>query len=107
MNPLLKEIRRNPALWLLAFVPVVLVAQHVKPEAHTLLFVLSALAILLLAALLSHAAALNQESGMRLDPDQVEFCEMRHRMGGSMTLVERRAAFILASVFQEGQGGKK
>jgi hypothetical protein len=24
-----------------------------------------------------------------------------------MTLVERRAAFILASVFQEGKGGKK
>jgi Ca2+:H+ antiporter len=47
MNPLLKEIQRNPALWLLAFVPVVLVAQHVKPEAHTPL-----------AALLSHAAAL-------------------------------------------------
>ena len=45
MNPLLKEIRRNPVLWLLAFVPVVLIAQHVKPEAHTLLFVLSVLAI--------------------------------------------------------------
>src|SRR6266446_6026690 len=55
MNPLLKEIRRNPVLWLLAFVPVVLIAQHVKPEAHTLLFVLSVLAIVPLAALLSHA----------------------------------------------------
>ena len=53
------------------------------------------------------AVALNQESGARLDPDQVEFCEMRHRMGGSMTLAERRAAFILTSVFQEGKGGKK
>ena len=55
MNPLLKEIRRNPVLWLLAFVPVVLIAQHVKPEAHTLLFVFSVLAIVPLAALLSHA----------------------------------------------------
>src|SRR5438270_9894226 len=55
MNPLLKEIGRNPVLWLLAFVPVVLIAQHVKPEAHTLLFVLSVLAIVPLAALLSHA----------------------------------------------------
>ena len=55
MNPLLKEIRRNPVLWLLAFEPVVLIAQHVKPEAHTLLFVLSVLAIVPLAALLSHA----------------------------------------------------
>jgi Ca2+:H+ antiporter len=42
-------------LWLLALVPVVLVAQHVAPEAHTLLFVLSVLAIVPLAALLSRA----------------------------------------------------
>ena len=38
---LLKEIRRNPLLWLLVFVPVVFAAQKLKPEAHTLLFVLS------------------------------------------------------------------
>jgi Ca2+:H+ antiporter len=55
MNPLLREIRRNPMLWLLAFVPVVFVAAKLKPEAHTLLFVLSVLAIVPLAALLSHA----------------------------------------------------
>jgi Ca2+:H+ antiporter len=55
MNPLLKEIRRNPLLWLLAFVPVVFVADHLVPEAPTLLFVLSVLAIIPLAALLSHA----------------------------------------------------
>ena len=55
MNPLLKEIRHNPLLWLLLFVPVVFAAEHVKPEAHTLLFVLSVLAIVPLAALLSHA----------------------------------------------------
>src|SRR5947207_12504744 len=55
MNPLLREIRRNPVLWLLAFVPAVFVAQQLKPEAHTLLFVLSVLAIVPLAALLSHA----------------------------------------------------
>jgi Ca2+:H+ antiporter len=55
MNPLLKEIRRNPLLWLLAFVPVLFAAQKLKPEAHTLLFVLSVLAIVPLAALLSHA----------------------------------------------------
>src|SRR5512145_1066193 len=55
MNPLLKEIRHNPMLWLLAFVPVVIAAQKFKPEAHTLLFVLSVLAIVPLAALLSHA----------------------------------------------------
>ena len=55
MNLLFKEIRRNPVLWLLTFVPVVLVAQRIEPEAHTLLFVLSVLAIVPLAALLSHA----------------------------------------------------
>jgi hypothetical protein len=55
MNPFLKEIRHNPLLWLLAFVPVVFAAQKIEPEAHTLLFVLSVLAIVPLAALLSHA----------------------------------------------------
>src|SRR5436853_2334227 len=55
MNPLIKEIRHNPLLWLLGFVPVLFAAQKLKPEAHTLLFVLSVLAIVPLAALLSHA----------------------------------------------------
>jgi Ca2+:H+ antiporter len=55
MKLLWNEIRRNPLLWLLAFVPVVFVAEKIKPEAHTLLFVLSVLAIVPLAALLSHA----------------------------------------------------
>jgi Ca2+:H+ antiporter len=53
VNLLFKEIRRNPVLWLLTFVPVVLVAQRIEPEAHTLLFALSVLAIVPLAALLS------------------------------------------------------
>src|SRR5437868_13376034 len=55
MSALLKEIRHNPLLWLLAFVPVVFAASKFKPEAHTVLFVLSVLAIVPLAALLSHA----------------------------------------------------
>src|SRR5262245_14837280 len=55
MNPLLKEIRHNPLLWLLTFVPVVFAAAKLSPEAHTLLFVLSVLAIVPLAGLLSHA----------------------------------------------------
>src|SRR5437588_12246575 len=55
MSALLKEIRHNPLLWLLVFVPVVFAASKFKPEAHTLLFVLSVLAIVPLAALLSHA----------------------------------------------------
>ena len=55
MNALLKEIRHNPMLWMLVFVPVIFVAEKIKPEAHTLLFVLSVFAIVPLAALLSHA----------------------------------------------------
>src|SRR5215468_5203131 len=46
---------RNPMLWLLAFVPAVFVAEALRPEAHTALFVLSVLAIVPLAALLSRA----------------------------------------------------
>jgi Ca2+:H+ antiporter len=55
MNPLLSEIRHNKLLWLLAFVPVVFAAEKFRPEAHTLLFVLSVLAIAPLTVLLSHA----------------------------------------------------
>jgi Ca2+:H+ antiporter len=55
MVVLLKEIRHNPLLWLLLFVPVVFIAGKLWPEAHTLLFGLSVLAIVPLAALLSHA----------------------------------------------------
>jgi Ca2+:H+ antiporter len=55
MHELLKEIRHNPLLWLLVFVPAVLAAETLAPDAPTLLFVLSVLAIVPLAALLSHA----------------------------------------------------
>src|SRR3954467_2987941 len=55
MKQLIDEVRHNPLLWLLVFVPVVLVAAQTRPEASTLLFVLSVLAIVPLAALLSHA----------------------------------------------------
>src|ERR1051325_10186503 len=52
---LLDEIRHTPLLWLLVLVPVVLVAQRLWHDAHTLLFVLSVAAIVPLAALLSRA----------------------------------------------------
>ena len=55
MATLISELRSNPLLWLLVFVPGVFVAQSLEPEAHTLLFVLSVLAIVPLATLLSHA----------------------------------------------------
>src|SRR6201981_3166451 len=55
MITVLKEIRHNPLLWLLSFVPCVFIAGKVCPEAHTPLFVLSVVAIVPLAALLSHA----------------------------------------------------
>ena len=52
---LVKEVRQNPLLWLLVFVPAAFVAAKLRPEAHTLLFVLSVLAIVPLAVLLSQA----------------------------------------------------
>ena len=52
---IIKEIRHSRLLWLLVFVPVVLVAQVLKPDAPTLLFFLSVAAIVPLAALLSRA----------------------------------------------------
>ena len=55
LTPLLKEIRHTPLLWLLAFVPLVFAGEAFASDKHTLLFVLSVLAIVPLAALLSHA----------------------------------------------------
>lgn len=55
MMPLLDELRRAPLLWMLVFVPAVFAAESRQPDAHTLLFVLSVLAIVPLAALLSQA----------------------------------------------------
>ena len=53
MTGVLHEVRRNPLMWLLAFVPAVLVGEKAVPEAHRTLFVLSVLAIVPLAALLA------------------------------------------------------
>jgi Ca2+:H+ antiporter len=55
MNTLLLQIRHTPILWLLAFVPILFGVLSASPEAHTALFVLSILAIVPLAALLSLA----------------------------------------------------
>src|SRR5215475_6392457 len=55
MNAILTDFRENPLNWLLVFVPAVIVAEKAKPEAHTLLFLLSIAAIVPLAALLSRA----------------------------------------------------
>jgi Ca2+:H+ antiporter len=51
----LKEFRHAPLLWLIVFVPVLLVAERLWPAAHVALFLLSILAIVPLAALLSRA----------------------------------------------------
>ena len=55
VKPLLRDLRHNPMLWLLVLVPVALIAAKLVPAANTLLFVLSVLAIVPLAALLSLA----------------------------------------------------
>ena len=66
MDPLLKELRHNPVLWLLALVPVALVAAKLVPAAHTLLFILSVLAIVPIAALLSRATeSVAEKPGIR------------------------------------------
>jgi Ca2+:H+ antiporter len=55
MTDILRELRHNPLNWLLVFVPAVLAVEHFSPESDTLLFVLSVLAVVPLAGLLSHA----------------------------------------------------
>jgi Ca2+:H+ antiporter len=55
MPAILKIVRADPLLLLLIFVPAVFAGQAMRPDAHTMLFVLSVLAIVPLAALLSHA----------------------------------------------------
>ncbi len=55
MAQIIESIRGNRLLWLLAFVPVPLIAKAIAPHADTLLFVLSIVAIVPLAALLSLA----------------------------------------------------
>lgn len=55
MNRVLGELQKSPLLWLLIFVPVALAGERLWPERHTLLFLLSVLAIIPLAALLSSA----------------------------------------------------
>src|SRR5436309_16131829 len=92
MKLLLQEIRRNPLLWLLVFVPIALAAEKLNHEAHTLHFVLSALAILPLAVLLSHAT----ESVAAKTGDSVG-CLLNATLGNLTELV------IAISALQAGQ----
>jgi Ca2+:H+ antiporter len=55
MSAIARELRRTPILGLLLFVPAVLAGHAVRPEAHTVWFVCSVLAIVPLAVLLSQA----------------------------------------------------
>jgi Ca2+:H+ antiporter len=55
MALLWREVRNNPLLWLLAFVPAVFAAEYLFHARGEVLFVLAVLAIIPLAALLSHA----------------------------------------------------
>src|SRR3954471_3603672 len=55
MKTLLHELRRRPLFWLLVFVPLLFIVHAAKPQAHTLHFVMSVVAIVPLAALLSWA----------------------------------------------------
>jgi Ca2+:H+ antiporter len=53
---LMAEIRHNKLLWLLGFVPVLFAVEKLKPESHALLFVLSIVAIVPFAVLISRAS---------------------------------------------------
>jgi Ca2+:H+ antiporter len=55
MKQLLNAIRQNPLLWGLLFVPILFLYHQLRPESHTPLFILSVLAVIPLAALLSLA----------------------------------------------------
>jgi Ca2+:H+ antiporter len=55
IKALVDVVRHNPILWMLPFVPAVLIVETIAPAAHTLLFTLAVLAIVPLAALLSQA----------------------------------------------------
>jgi Ca2+:H+ antiporter len=55
MSGLRSELRHNPLYWLLVFVPAVFLAERLRPDAHTALFLLSVAAVVPLAALLSRA----------------------------------------------------
>ena len=55
MDKIFSALRHNPMLWLLAAVPAVFTVERTAPDRHTTLFVLAVLAIVPLAALLSHA----------------------------------------------------
>jgi Ca2+:H+ antiporter len=55
MNSIARELRDNPLLWLLVAVPAVFAVEHLAADAHTALFLLSVLAIVPLASLLSRA----------------------------------------------------
>ena len=55
MTTIAKALRHNLLYALLVFVPVVLIAEHLRPESHTALFLLSVVAIVPLAALLSRS----------------------------------------------------
>ncbi len=55
MRIFLNDLLRTPIFWLVIFVPVLFVTEHQRPDSHTLLFLMSVLAIVPLAALLSRA----------------------------------------------------
>src|SRR4051812_5251322 len=51
----LAELVRSPIYWLLAATPLLIVAEHLRPDAHTALFLFAIVAIVPLAALLSRS----------------------------------------------------
>jgi len=49
------DLLHSPVYWLLIATPLLIAFEHLRPDAHTALFLFSIVAIVPLAALLSHA----------------------------------------------------
>ncbi len=84
MKQLLEEIPHNKLLWLPACLPMVFAVAKLEPEAHTLLFVLSVLAIVPLAALLIPSAGRAVSS---CDDRRVCVKFFEHSCGGHVIVV--------------------
>jgi Ca2+:H+ antiporter len=55
VSGILSDFRRTPLYWLIVFVPIVFAAEKLRPESYTLVFILSVVAVVPLAGLLSRA----------------------------------------------------
>src|SRR2546426_9377816 len=92
MKLLLQEIRRNPLLWLLVFVPIGLAAEKLSHDSHTLHFVLSVLAIFAAGRFVESCDGISRGEDRRFGGRSAE----RHALKSD-------GAFIAIAALQAGQ----